>query len=92
MRALKCVTASFRRIASGSDIDPYIASLIPTQLLQHLHKRGNTVRWFCFDCLAHEHAVFVSARVIPITDVLSVGLATKPMARAMFAATYIRQQ
>ena len=36
-------------------------------------------------------SVFVSARVIPITDVLSAGLATKSMARAIIASTYIRQ-
>src|SRR5262245_42458176 len=36
-------------------------------------------------------SVIVSARVIPITNVLSAGLATKSMARAMFASTYIRQ-
>ena len=36
-------------------------------------------------------SVSVSARVIPITNVLSAGLATKSMARAMFASTYIRQ-
>ena len=36
-------------------------------------------------------SVIVSARVIPITNVLSAGLATKSMARAMFASIYIRQ-
>jgi hypothetical protein len=36
-------------------------------------------------------SVIVSARVIPITNVLSAGLAAKSMARAMFASTYIRQ-
>src|SRR5215470_16969760 len=36
-------------------------------------------------------SVIVSARVIPITNVLSGGLAAKSMWRAMFAPTYIRQ-
>src|SRR5215470_3382204 len=36
-------------------------------------------------------SVIVSARVIPSTDVLSAGLATKSMARAIIASTYIRQ-